>query len=180
MASLCNWYSLILSSSTTARDSSRPFCCLQCPKGVGSSVSLSRVSNKPASHQATTSSNEGITSARSPPYCRGSLLVVSTSEFHCRQPWFDQNEGRQQSCNIHPASRIDELEELRRSGVFQRQSFHISCHVHPAQGIDELQELRRSGVFQRQSFHVPSLNLELPWITTPRSLDVLFAQPQAS
>ena len=57
--------------------------------------------------QATTSFNEGgITSARSPPYCHGSLLVVSTSEFHCRQPWFDQNEGRPQSCHGLPLHEV--------------------------------------------------------------------------
>ena len=49
------------------------------------------------------SSNVGISSARPSPYCRGSLLVTSTSEFHCGKSWFDQGACRFHWCHVHSA-----------------------------------------------------------------------------
>ena len=42
-------------------------------------------------------SNDGTTSPRPSPPCRGSLLMVSPGESH----WFDQGERRRQSCLVH-------------------------------------------------------------------------------
>ena len=64
------------------------------------------------------------------------MLGVSMGEFHCGKPWFDQGECRSQLCHVHPAGGVDELEELQRSGVLQRESFHVPSYHIPLAFMD--------------------------------------------
>ena len=90
-------------------------------------------------------SNNGITSPRPSPHCRGSLFTVSTGAFHCGGSWFDQGECCSQLCHVH--------------------EYDVS-----AGGMDEHGELQRSGVLQRQSSHAPSYQVpQRSWTSTSRS-----------